>query len=73
MIRIRKSNGAFAEVPDATFVEVVGADGLVITALHQLGGRTTQIMPGSPEAARYEQLFKSQNLRFKPAINLPPT
>lgn len=73
MIRLRTSDGALAEVPQATFVEVVGdTDGKLCTVLHQPEpGKVTQIMPGTAEARRYEQLFRNEKLLFKPVIDLP--
>ena len=73
MIRLRTSDGAIAEVPQATFVEVIGdADGKLCTVIHQAErGKITQIMPGTVEASRYEQMFRGEKLLFKPVINLP--
>lgn len=73
MIRLRTSDGAIAEVPQAAFVEVVGdTDGRLCTVIHQAErGKVTQIMPGTVEASRYEQMFRGEKLLFKPAIELP--
>lgn len=73
MIRLRTSSGAVAEVPEATFVEVLGdTDGHLITVLHQQApGKILQIMPGTSEARRYEQMVQKEKLTFKAAITLP--
>lgn len=72
MIRLRNKDGATAEVPDIAFVEILGADKKLLTVLMQPSpGTVVQIQPGSNEAARYEQMFHREQLKFKPVITLP--
>lgn len=66
MIRLRSAENSVVEIRDARFVELLGADGRLCTVLYEPSpGVTVQIMPGTEEARRYEQMTRHENLRFK--------
>ena len=64
MIQIRKSNGQLVPVPDAAFVEIVGDDGGVGMVFCQAPGMIIQVLPGSVDAARYEDMFRGLGVKF---------
>lgn len=67
MIQIRKSDGSLMPVPaDGHFVELINdADRTVQMVLMQpWPGVILQIPPGSKDAQRYEDMFRSVGVKF---------
>lgn len=64
MMRIRQNNGKVVEVPEAAFVEITGDDGAVGMVFCQAPGMIIQVLPGSVDAARYEDMFRGHGVKF---------
>ncbi len=65
MIRIRKADGTVIPVPaDAHFVELTAEDGTIGMVFFQQPGMIVQVQPGSIDAARYEDMFRGQGVKF---------
>ena len=65
MIRIRTATGQEVPVPAGQFVEICSDDGAVGMVFFQSApGTIIQVVPGSQDAARYEDMFRSCGVEF---------
>jgi hypothetical protein len=71
MIVLRRVDGSTAAIPpDVKFIELVNdLDGSVMVVFFQVQpGAILKINPGSADAARYEQLFQKNGVRFQDSM-----
>ena len=65
MIRIRKSDGTTVPVEAGQFVEIAADTGEIGMVFFVAGpGTIIQVLPGSVDAARYEEMFRQHGARF---------
>lgn len=65
MIRIRKTDGTVIPVPDeGCFVELCTPTGEIGMVVFHVPGSIIQVNPGSADALRYENTFRSCGVKF---------
>jgi len=65
MLQIRKADGSVIPIPkDGHFVELVSNDGSIGMVFFQTPDMIVQINPGSADAAKYEDMFRSCGVKF---------
>lgn len=57
MLQIRQKDGRTVQAPDGAFVEMVDREGRIGSVWFQSGRQITRVRPGTPEAARYADMF----------------
>jgi len=63
-LQIRNADGTVTPAPEGTFVEITGDDGAVGMVFFQVPGMVMQVVPGTVDADRYEQMFKHLGVKF---------
>ena len=64
MIQIRSADGTVVPVKDGQFVEIVADDGAIGMVFFKVPGMVIQVSPGTADAQRYEDMFRSVGVRF---------
>ena len=65
MIRVRKMNGEVVPVVEGQFVELVDDNtGAIAMVVFIVPGMILEVVPGSQDAARYEQMFGKYGVKF---------
>lgn len=72
MLRIRDTNGAASEIHEKfRFVEVCDISGKIAVLIFvDDAGAVKMVEAGTPEATRYQNLFRGQKLEFCPVIHI---
>jgi hypothetical protein len=65
MIRVRKNDGTTLVVEQGQFVEIAADTGEIgMVFFSTAPGQVMQVVPGSVDAARYENMFKQHGAKF---------
>lgn len=72
MLRIRDTSGATSEIHEKfRFIEVCDIAGKIAVLIYRDdAGAVKLVEAGTPEAQRYQNLFRSQKLEFCPVIHI---
>ena len=67
-LQIRNNDGSITKVETGQFVEITGDDGSVGMVFFQVPGMVIQIVPGSADAHRYEEMFRGVGVKLNKVL-----